>query len=365
VSHHSRSVGRIPQVDDQRGQVIERSARGFEQRRQILEYPVYLVQHVSGVDDLTFRVDAGRSREIDMASIGVIQTGGTLEGHTIFVRPIQVIQSVDEHELAFFETQHRQRVEGNETMRAGVLSLDAGGHDVVRIRGQSFARKKLPARRYHSCVVHVHVLHEDPGAQRVLEQGSSLRGEVIAVGREQFSRLLESTSGLLKGAGSTRSLAARSHLRRPQQRSFRPFQRERSRVMAGFRKLQDRLFVRPDAPQVVGQKSDLPVVDGRLLDAGDRSRLRQRGPVSQRRRHDTIDLVRGIAEETTAEYCSMSGKIERFESRVILRRHLLQLVLEAAVLIRLHQQMDFLGTLLRPESRDPAGRRVLRADNAH
>ena len=81
--------------------------------------------------------------------------------------------------------------------------------------------------------------------------------------------------------------------------------------------------------------------------------------------HDAVDLVRGIAEKTTAEHCSMSGKTERFESRVILCRHLLQLVLEAAVLIRLHEQVDFLALLPRPESGDPAGRRVLLADHAH
>jgi len=163
-------VGWIPQVDDHLGHVIERSPSGFEQRGQVLECAVRLAQHVSGVDDLAFRVDAGRSRQIDAASIGVIQAGGTFERHTVFVRPIQMIQGVDERDLFLFETQHRQRVKGDETMRARVLPLDSGGHDVVRLRRQPFARKQLSARHHHSRVVHVHVLHEDPRTQRVVEQ---------------------------------------------------------------------------------------------------------------------------------------------------------------------------------------------------
>jgi len=188
---------------------------------------------------------------------------------------------------------------------------------------------------------------------------------VIAIGREQSSRLLERTPGLLNRAGYRRSLAARSHLRSPQQRASRSLQRECSRVTTGFRNLQHRFFIRLDASHVVRQKSDLSVVEGRLLDAGDRGRFRRGVPESQRRGHDTVDLVRGIAEKTTTEHCSMSGKTERFESRVILCRHLLQLVLEAAVLIRLHEQVDFLALFPRPESGDPAGWRVLLADNAH
>lgn len=85
-------VGEVTEIDDEVLDVVHRGTSVFEQSTDVLQESARLSYDVSLIHHLTMLVDAGCSRDEIYLLVWQGETSATLEGYTIFMGRVQVVE---------------------------------------------------------------------------------------------------------------------------------------------------------------------------------------------------------------------------------------------------------------------------------
>ena len=233
-----------------------------------------------------------------MATVGIVDIGATLERYTVVAGAVQVGGSVEEMALLGLQTSDGVVVHLREHVGILLSSTDACRGDEMGVDGQPLGEEELVAGAYHTTVVQVDIVHEEPRADAVVCERTALLEQLHVVFVEEQSRLVFRVGSEIMG-----------------------------RAVPKVMELSVTHLVEAVARQTGGHvghqihpQADFRAVEGRLLDDA-------LGAVAHIAHDHMVGLVRRIAQEIALEHgLRLSGQL--FEQLRISRHHSLQLRLE-------------------------------------
>ena len=165
LDHHI--VGYVAQVDYHLADILVGAVGLFQQGFDILPHALCLFDDVFGVFNLALVVDAGRSGYEYMTSVAVVDVGTSLERHTIVAGAVEVSGGIEIVNLFLLNTCNGVVVHLGENVGVSLSPSDACGGDEMGVDCQSLCEEELVSGSYHTAVVEVNIVDEDPGSHTV------------------------------------------------------------------------------------------------------------------------------------------------------------------------------------------------------
>src|SRR5574344_1229867 len=107
-----------------------------------------------------------------MATVAIRYTAASLKADTIFIGGVEMGGGIEVLDLFWYKAQNGIAVEGHLTNRFSCRAVDAGAGNEMSLGGEILCRKDLITCFYHTGIVAIHIMYEDPSADTVVRQST-------------------------------------------------------------------------------------------------------------------------------------------------------------------------------------------------
>ena len=187
---HLRIVGRVAEIDHHLCHIVEVAVCLGQQGLDILPHAAGLPDDVLRIHHLTFVVDRGGAGDKDVAAIGIVDQCATLERDAIVAGTVQMGWGIQIVYLLLLHASDGVVIHLRQDIGVLLTASDARRGDEVGVDRQSLCEEELVAGTYHSTVVQIDIVDEEPGADAVGLQGTALLDELHVILVEQQAGLV-------------------------------------------------------------------------------------------------------------------------------------------------------------------------------
>ena len=167
-------IGYVAQVDDESSHIGELHACLVEQGFYIFPHAEGLLADISGMNNLSPMVDTGCTGDKGMATVTVIHTGSPFETDTVFVGRVEVCTGIKVADLFWRDAQYGIGIHQDSNLRVCMAAADTSTGNEVGFRGQVLGMEDLVTGLDYSSIIDINILDEEPGAQTVGGQRSTV-----------------------------------------------------------------------------------------------------------------------------------------------------------------------------------------------